>query len=78
MIGFLLLVSVIGGLNWYLVFNEPTRRKLAEPGWSLWRRSKEGKEVDDAFNLAVSLIIAVACSTILVAVLLVALVGLFK
>ena len=78
MAGFLLLLSVIGGLGWYLVFNEPARRKLAEPGWSFYKRSKEGKQVDDAVNLATSLIIAVTCSTVLVAVLLVALVKLFK
>jgi hypothetical protein len=74
MVGFLLLLCLIGGLGWYLVFNEQARRKLAEPGWSFYRRSKDGRQVDDALNLATSLIIAVTCSTVLVAVLIVALI----
>lgn len=72
MVGFLVGLLVIGGLSWYLVFNEPARRKLAEPGWYFYKRSKEGREVDDAFNLATSLIIAVTCSTLFVVVLIVA------
>ena len=72
MVGFVLGLSVIGALSWYLVFNERARRKFAEPGWAFWKRSKEGREVDDAFTLANALIIAVTCSTLLVTVLIIA------
>jgi hypothetical protein len=78
MVGFVLALAVIGALNWYLVFNERTRRKLAEPGWFFWKRSKKGRELDDAVNLATALIIAVTCSTVLVGVLIIALVQWLK
>jgi hypothetical protein len=78
MFGVLLILFVIGALCWHLVFNEQERRKLAEPGWAFYRRSKEGKELDDAVNLAVSLIAAVTCSTLFVVVLIIAVVRLFK
>jgi hypothetical protein len=78
MVGIVLALAVIGGLNWYLVFNERARRKLAEPGWSFWKRSKRGREVDDAFNLATALIIAVVCSTLIVVVLIAALITRLK
>ena len=74
MVVFVLALAVIGALNWYLVFNEGARRKLAEPGWWFWKRSKQGRDVDDAFSQANALIIAVTCSTLLVAVLILALV----
>lgn len=78
MVGFLLLLGVVAGISWYLVFNERVRQKFAQFGWSFYRRTKEDREVADAFNLATSLIIAVTCSTLLVAVIIVALVKLFK
>ena len=78
MVGIVLALAVIAGLHWYLVFNERARRKLAEPGWSFWKRSKEGREVDDAFNVATALIIAVICSTLMVVVLILALITWLK
>ena len=72
MIGSLVGLSVVGAISWYLVFNEQARRKFAEPFWTFWKRSEPGREVDDAFILARALIVAVFCSTLLVAMLIVA------
>lgn len=77
MVGFLLGLLLVAGFAWYLVFNEQARRKFGEPRW-VFRRSKEGREVDDAINLAASLIIAVFCSTIFVGILIIALIQAFK
>ncbi len=78
MVGFLLILLLIGAYSWYLLFNEQARQRLAQPGWSFYRRSREGKEGDDALNLAYSLIIAVTCSTLLLGLSIIALIRLFK
>jgi hypothetical protein len=44
MVGFLVALLVIGGLSWYLVFNEPARRKLAEPAGVFIREVKKAEK----------------------------------
>jgi hypothetical protein len=69
---------LVGAFNWYLVFSDSARERLNKVSWYPFRRSREGREFDNAFRLAASLIIAVFCSTIFVSVLIVSLVKLFK
>ena len=78
MFWFLAGLLVIAGVHWYFVFNEPARRKHLEPRWHFFKRSKNGRALDDDLLLAGSLIIAVSCSTLIVAVVIVKLVILSK
>ena len=78
MLAFVLGLILVGAYSWYLVFNERARRRLQIGHWAFWKRSKEGRELDDALGMAQALIVAVVCSTLLVAVVIIALVQLFK
>lgn len=49
----------IGAGCWYLVFNEPARLRMLRPRWRLFNYSKEGKEQEEAGNLAVLVIAGV-------------------
>lgn len=78
MAAFLIVLFVVGGINWYLVFNERARRRW---GWSngyFFSRNKEGKEAGDALAIATALIVAVLCSSVIVVALIAALVSLAK
>jgi hypothetical protein len=78
MIAFVVALILVGAFSWYLVFNEPARLRLQGAHWAFWKRSKEGKELDDALTMAQALIVAVTCSTLLVVVVIIALVQSFK
>ena len=78
MLAFVVGLILVGAFSWYLVFNEPARRKLQSGHWAFWKRSKEGRELDDALGMAQALVIAVTCSTVLVAVVIIAVIQLFK
>lgn len=69
---------LIGAFNWYLVFSEAARRRFNELSWFSFRRSREGREFDNDLTLATSLIVAVTCSAVLVAVVIISLVQLFR
>ena len=73
MLAFLIVLFLVGGINWYLVFSEGARRRW---GWSAW--SFLGREADDALSIAVALITAVFCSSMIIGALIIALVKFFK
>lgn len=78
MLAFVVGLIIVGACSWYLVFNEPARLRFQRGYWAFWKRSKEGRELDDALTMAQALIVAVTCSTLLVVVVIIALVQLFK
>ena len=78
MLVFVVALILVGAFSWYLVFDEEARRRLQIGHWEFWKRSKEGRELDDALGMAQALIVAVICSTLMVAVVIIALVQLFK
>ena len=77
MLAFLIVLFVVGGLNWYLVFNERARRRWGWSSWTLFGRD-ENKEAGDAVAIASALIIAVLCSSVIICALIIALVGFWK
>lgn len=75
---FVVALILVGAYSWYLVFDERARHHINEWSWAFWKRSKEGRALDDALTTAQALVIAVTCSTLLVAVVIIALIQLFK
>jgi hypothetical protein len=73
MLAFLIVLFLVGAINWYLVFSEGARRR-----WGWGARSFLGREADDALSMAVALVTAVFCSSIIIVALIVALVKGFK
>jgi hypothetical protein len=72
-LAFLIVLFVLGGINWYLVFSKGARRRWGGSAWSFL-----GREADDALSIAIALIIAVFCSSVIIGALIIALVTFFK
>ena len=78
MVAFLGLLFVIAIINWYFVFNDKVRRKHAALSYALYRMNREHRNMSDALGLALHLIVATTCTTLLVGILIVGVVQMFK
>ncbi len=67
----LIILVILSGVSWFFVLNTPARRKFHSTQWDLFNFSKQQREVDDAVSLAVSLVLAITFTTILLFALLV-------
>ena len=78
------MIVFIGGLilvaafSWYLVFSDRARQRYNAANWRFWNRSKEGRALDNDLTLATSLIAAVFCTTLLVAIVIIGILEMFK
>ena len=78
MIVFIGVLILVGAFYWYLVFSDRARRRYHAANWRFWNRSKEGRALDNDLTLATSLIAAVFCTTILVAMVIIGILQMFK
>ena len=74
--GFLIVLSVISAVSWFLVLNQTARRKLVRGhwsifGWSPFKISEQQREIDEILTLVSLLITALISTTVVVFVMVV-------